>query len=265
MKKIKAGEIQIQPWGILALIYVLLICPGSLCYGQVSAYDGFESGNLSNIWNTSRMVANSIEFQSEIVRKGKMAAKITVRTNDTFEAGKSTSAPTERDELLQAAPYAPQEGSKYEYEFSLFLPKDFPIVNTRLVLAQWKQYCSGGEKAPCSDDSPVIAVRYVAGELYVTLNTDSGTKKLYRLTDEIRYKWLDFKFLIRFSRQNDGEIAAFLNDKEIIDFKGVTSYSESHGYASQSRYYFKMGLYRDIMAEPMTIYIDEFRMREILN
>jgi hypothetical protein len=161
------------------LLFISILCLfGNLCIGQVKAYDGFESGKLSNICNTSRMEANSIEFQSEIVRKGKMAAKITVRTNDTFEAGKSASAPTERDELLQASPYAPQEGSKYEYEFSLFLSKDFPIVNTRLVLAQWKQYCQGGEKAPCSDDSPVIAVRYVAGELYVTLNTDSGAKKL---------------------------------------------------------------------------------------
>jgi len=248
------------------LLFISILCLfGNLCIGQVEAYDGFESGKLSNIWNTSRMEANSIEFQSEIVRKGKMAAKITVRTNDTFEAGKSTSAPTERDELLQAAPYAPQEGSKYEYEFSLFLPINFPIVNTRLVLAQWKQYCQGGEKAPCADDSPVLAVRYVSGELYITLKTDSGTNKLFKINDEIRSKWLDFRFIVRFSRKDDGSVEAYLNEKEIINYKGVTSYSESHGYASKSRYYFKMGLYRDIMAEPMTIYIDEFRMREILD
>jgi hypothetical protein len=83
----------------LLLIFILYLF-GNLCTGQVKVYDVFESGKLSDIWNTSRMVANSIEFQSEIVKKGKMAAKITVRTNDTFEAGKSISAPTERDELL---------------------------------------------------------------------------------------------------------------------------------------------------------------------
>ena len=236
-----------------------------MCYGQINAYDGFESDKLSNIWNRSRMVPNSITFQSEIVRQGKRAAKIILRTNDTFEAGKATSAPTERDELLQSAIYAPYEGLKYEYEFSMFLPADFPIVSTRLVVAQWKEYCQGGEKAPCADDSPVLAIRYVSGELYITLITDSGVNKLYKLNDEIRNRWLDFKFLIRFSRHNDGEIEAYLNDKAIVNYKGITSYSESHGYPAKSRYYFKMGLYRDIMAEPMTIYLDEFRMREVLN
>ena len=211
------------------------------------------------------MDSKSLEIQSKIVRHGKRAAKITIRTNDTFEAGKSTSAPTERDELLQAAPYAPHEGSKYEYEFSLFLPEDFPIVSTRLVVAQWKQYCQGGEKAPCSDDSPVLAIRFVSGELYITLSTDSGVIKLYKLNEEIRNRWLDFRFSVRFSRQKNGEIEAYLNDTEIVNYKGVTSYSESHGYPSDSRFYFKLGLYRDIMAEPMTIYIDEFRMREMVN
>jgi glucose-6-phosphate 1-dehydrogenase len=61
----------------------------------------------------------------------------------------------------------------------------------------------------------------------------------------------------------DGEIKAFLNDKEIINYNGITSYTENSGYASKSRYYFKMGLYRDIMQEPMTIYIDEYRKREM--
>jgi hypothetical protein len=242
-----------------------LFLTANICQGQISAYDGFETSKLSKIWSMERMVPRSLEIQSKIVRQGKRAVKITLKTNDTFEAGNAKSAPTERDELLQTASYAPYEGLKYEYQFSMFLPDDFPVVNRRLVIAQWKQYCQGGDTAPCSDDSPVIAIRYVAGELYITLQTDSGVNKLYKLNDEIRNKWLDFKFQIRFSRQSDGEILAFLNDKEIINYKGVTSYSEKHGYPAKSRYYFKMGLYRDIMAEPMTIYIDEFRMREILD
>jgi hypothetical protein len=237
----------------------------NICNCQISAYDGFESSKLSNIWSMERMVPRSLEIQSKIVRLGKSAAKITLKTNDTFEAGNAKSAPTERDELLQTSYYAPHEGLKYEYQFSMFLPEDFPIIDRRLVIAQWKQYCQGGDTALCSDDSPVLAIRYVAGELYITLQTDSGVNKLYKLNDEIRNRWLDFKFQIRFSRQNDGEVRAFLNDKEIINYKGVTSYSEKHGYSTKSRYYFKMGLYRDIMAEPMTIYIDEFRMKEMIN
>lgn len=242
-----------------------LFITANICQCQISAYDGFDSLKLSNIWNTSKMVEKSLELQSDIVREGKGAARITLRANDKYVAGSSVSKPNERDELMQNKIYSPVEGLKYEYQFSMFLPSDFPIVKTRLVVAQWKQYCEGGDDAPCSQNSPVIAVRYVAGELYITVQTDSGVKKLYQLNDEIRNKWLDFKFQIRFSRLNDGEIVAYINDKEIINYKGVTSYSESQGYPAKSRYYFKMGLYRDIMAEPMTIYIDEFRMREMLD
>jgi hypothetical protein len=46
----------------------------------------------------------------------------------------------------------------------MYLPSDFPIVPMRLVVAQWKQYC-GGDSLPCSDDSPVLAVRYMAWRL----------------------------------------------------------------------------------------------------
>ena len=99
--------------------------------------------------------------------------------------------------------------------------------------------------------------------MYITLRTDSGAITLYKTDDEVRNQWLDFKFQILFSKQSDGEIKAFLNNKEIINYKGITSYTENRGYASKSRYYFKMGLYRDIMSEPMTIYIDEYRKREI--
>jgi hypothetical protein len=81
----------------------ILSIGGNKCNGQLSAYDGFESVKLSKIWNTSRMVPGSIEFQSEIVRHGKKAAKITLMTNDTFEPGKAASAPTERvKKTLQA-------------------------------------------------------------------------------------------------------------------------------------------------------------------
>ncbi|MCX6239500.1 MAG: polysaccharide lyase [Bacteroidia bacterium] len=248
----------ISNWNFLL---VILLLSGISCKKQVNVYDGFEAPGLSKIWSTDRMVSNSFEIQSAIVRKGKSAAKITLRKGDTFEAGIGKSKSTERDELLEIRSLVAAEGIKYEYQFSMFLPDSFPIVNTRLVIAQWKQYCP---KGICSDDSPVVALRYVSGELYVTLQNDSSQIKLYRLKDEIRNRWLDFRFTIRFSKQRNGIIEAFLNDKEIINYKGPVSYTEKRGYPSKNWYYFKMGLYRDLMPEPMTIFIDEYRKREIV-
>jgi len=72
-------------------------------------------------------------------------------------------------------------------------------------------------------------------------------------------------FRIRFSPRADGLLQAWLNGRQVVDYRGATAYPETPatGYDSPSRFYFKMGLYRDLMAQPMTIYLDEYRKREL--
>jgi len=224
-------------------------------------YDGFEIPQLSNIWSKDRMVKGALEMQSGIVHKGHSAAMITLKTGDVFEAGQGKSKDTERDELREADRLFSVEGKIYEYQFSLFLPDSFPIVPVRLVIAQWKQYCNGN--GLCSDDSPVMAIRYVSGRLYITMQNDTITRTVFQTTDEVRGKWLDFKFRARFSRLDNGQVDAWLNEKQIISFKGMTCYTSKKGYGAKSYFYFKTGLYRDLMPAPMTIYIDEYRKKEI--
>jgi len=245
-------------WYYCTIIVLLFLLS---CQREINVSDIFEAPKLSNIWSTDRMESKSFKIQSIIVRKGKHAAMITLRTGDVSEAATAKSLATERDELCEKESLYSIEGPAYEYKFSMFIPGNFPIVNTRLVIAQWKQVCPGGM---CDDDSPVIAIRYVAGKLFITHNTDTGRIILYQLNDEVRNKWMDFRFRIRFSKQNNGELMAFLNDKEIISYKGVLSYSAIRGYNTKNWYYFKMGLYRDVMAEPMSIFIDEYSKREIV-
>ncbi len=231
------------------------------CTSHVEVYDGFENNTVSNIWRTDKMEKGSLKIQREIVRNGQSAAMITLKTGDRFESGLCKSKDSERDELCEAKNLLSAEGNLYEYRFSLFLPDSFPIVPVRLVLAQWKQYCDDTEL--CSDDSPVLAIRYISGRLYITLQSDKTLKILFETYDEIRNRWLDFKFRIRFSRENDGKIYAWLNEKQIIHFNGITCYSSAKGYPDKSYFYFKTGLYRDTMSQPMTIYIDEYSKKEL--
>jgi hypothetical protein len=151
----------------------------------------------------------------------------------------------------------------YEFSFSMFLPTNFPIVPTRLVIAQWKQACPEGGN--CSDDSPVVAVRYVSDVLKITHQTGPHQTTLFEIKEELRGQWLDFRFQMRFSTNTTGRIKAWLNDKAVVDYTGVNAYPENEktGYLNPSRFYFKMGLYRDLMAEPMTIYIDEYRKKQL--
>jgi len=229
----------------------------------VDVYDGFETARLSKVWDTDRFAPGAVTMQTNIVRAGHGAAQIVLRSRDTFEAGIKGSKDSERDELLEATKLTSKENVAYEYSFSMFMPTNFPVVPTRLVIAQWKQFCGGNDN--CSDDSPVVAVRYVSGVLRITHQIGAHPTTLYQTKEELRGRWLDFKFQTRFTTNATGRVKAWLNGKLVVDYTGVNAYPENAatGYPSPSRFYFKMGLYRDLMAEPMTIYIDEYRKREL--
>jgi Polysaccharide lyase len=235
----------------------------SALVARVDAYDAFETRELSGIWDTDRFERGAVTMQSEVVRAGRGAAKVVVRSRDKFEAGINGNKDSERAELLEASKLVSKEDRTYEYSFSMWIPADFPIVPTRLVIAQWKQDCDG--HANCSDDSPVVAVRYVSGVLQITHQIGRHRTTLFETDESLRGKWTDFRFRIRFSTRESGRLQGWLNGRQVVDYGGVNAYPEnaSTGYASPSRFYFKMGLYRDVMAEPMTIYIDEYRKRQL--
>jgi Polysaccharide lyase len=228
----------------------------------IDVYDGFEAADLSKVWDTSRFDPGTVEMQTNIFRAGRGVAKVTLHAHDHYEPGQGGDLPTERAELMEARKLVSKETGNYEYSFSMYLPTNFSVVPIRLVIAQWKQYCPSGN---CSNDSPVIAVRYVSGKLFITHTVGPQQTTFYQTKEEVRGKWLDFKFQIRFSTNANGRIKAWLNGKAVVDYQGVNGYLENEqtGYANPSRFYFKMGLYRDLMAEPMTIYIDEYRKKEL--
>jgi len=225
-------------------------------------YDGFEAPELGPVWDTSKFVPGAVTIQSDVVRAGQRAVRIALRPGDYYEHGTNGDLDTERAELMESRKLISREGVPYEYAFSIFVPLDFPIVPTRLVIAQWKQYCP--ESAPCSDDSPVLAIRYIGGQLRITQALGPDRRpQLYRAAQDLRGKWTDFKFHIRFAPDETGRVEAWLDDTRIVDHRGVTAYAEgpSSGYPVPSVFYFKMGMYRDAMPQPMTMYFDEYRKR----
>lgn len=242
-------------------IFIVFIALAGCRNKTISVSDSFDNPGLSSIWSTDRMERQSFEIQSKIVHNGTGAAKITLRTGDTHEDSVGMDKPTERDELLEATRLVSIEGAEYEFGFSMFLPDTFLISPVRLVIAQWKEFCVGDS---CHNDSPIVALRYSSGILAISLQTGDHRSNLYETSDEIRNRWIDFKFLLRFSREQDGELIAYIDGKEVVNYKGITSYPESRGYTlKKNRYYFKMGLYRDIIPEPMCIYIDDYSKKEI--
>jgi hypothetical protein len=224
----------------------------------VPVRDGFESPALGDLWETDKIIAADAKIQSAVVRSGRSALQITLHTSDVFEAGRNGNKDSERAELTEADGLISREGERYAYAFSMLIPPDFPVVDKRLVIAQWKQECPGGRK--CDDNSPVLAIRYTAGILSVTQTIGAHRTTLWQTKEDVRSRWLDFRFRLCFATDAGGDVTAYLNDSLIVDHRGPTAYPEndSTGYPSPGRFYFKMGLYRDTMAEPMTIFIDDY-------
>jgi len=245
---------------LLSCCFVLLILIISCkIHPSGDIADGFESKNLSNFWRSDKLVPGSFEFQSRVVKSERSALRITLNPGDQIDDEKGTIL--ERSEIMENRIHFIIENTVYEYEFSLFLPEDFPIVPTRLVIAQWKQDCISDT---CNPDNPIIALRYSSGEFNITLQTAPEKIILYNHIGDIRNQWLDFKFKIRFSRQQNGFIQASLNNSQIIDYSGITAYTENYGYPYPGHFYFKTGLYRDKMDQSMTIYIDDFTKQKII-
>lgn len=235
------------------LLFVLALMSGCKTTYNNDLTDDFETDTLSSIWTDDKLLPGAIYFQTEHVRSGSKAVKLTLNPGDQIEEEKGTIL--ERAELKEPKKLASAENSSCEYSFSIYMPSDFPVVPVRLVIAQWKHNCQSGN---CDPDNPVIALRYSSGELSLTIQTGPERKTLFSTSDEIRGRWLDMKFFVRFSRDKTGILKVWLNKEQIVDYSGPTAYPEKYGYPEQGIFYFKMGLYRDHMDQAMTIYLDNY-------
>ena len=256
------GKLLLLFFATLPALAQTLPAPGA----PIDVYDGFNGPKLSPLWETSRIVPGALTLQSALVRAGHGAVQLTLHANDKFEAGISGDQDSERDELTEARALTSRENTPYEFSWSMYLPPDFPIVPVRLVVAQWKQNCgSDADSAPCSDDSPVLAVRYVGGVLSITQNLAHKNIALYQEKRDLLGRWLDLRFQARFTPQANGFVRAWIDGKQVVDYTGVTANPENAatGYPTPSYFYFKMGLYRDVMEQPMTVYIDEYRKKQL--
>jgi hypothetical protein len=128
-------------------------------------------------------------------------------------------------------------GHSYVYSFSLNLPKDLPLTSERLVIAQWRQLC---EAKQCEPDRPIIAIRYEDGRLQVTKQDEERKIILYRGNEDVRGRWLDFRFVLFFS-STDGKLGVTLNRKRIVDYRGPTLFKTSTAYPVRGLIYFKTG------------------------
>ena len=219
-------------------------------WGQnISLRDDFESETLSSIWTSKKLAKNALRHITSPTRTGHGAIEISVFPSAKTEIGGDGQL-TERAELREAPHVRLRMGVESWYAFSFFFPSDFPIVDTRLVIARWKQ----SFKEPSKDRSPMVSLRYMGGKLRVDVARDRGKRKVFTKELDLRNRWVDMVFHIIPKTNKDGILQVWKDGNQIVDYQGPLGFKDD-----EDEIYFKLGLYRDHMQIPMRIIYDRFR------
>ena len=159
------------PFCIVLGIFIVATSAG----GQdIVLKDDFESETLSSIWTTKKLSKNALRHITTPTRTGHGSVEISVFPGDQTAIGGDGQL-TERAEIREAPMVRLSMGVESWYAFSFFLPADFSIVDTRLVIAWWKQ----SFEEPWKDRSPIISLRYIGGNLRVEVARDRGIRKVF--------------------------------------------------------------------------------------
>ena len=198
---------------------------------------------------TARYAPGAVAVSTDYARAGTRSVRITVHEGDIEQTG-DDGKQTERAEL-DSGKHA-FVGRDVWYGFSFLIPPGFPVVDNRLVIAQWKQYGLTG--------SPLVAERYRNGKHDLTIRVpDSGwvSRKHHALPEIAFGRWNDMVYHIRFSRGEDGLVEVWMNGSRVVTYKGATAFKEG-----EDNIYNKFGLYRDRWKDPMTIYFDNYTLAD---
>jgi hypothetical protein len=234
-----------------ALAAVLLLAAWALAASAEPVVDGFETETLAPHWWV-RAEPGRITVQRQVVRSGSAALRVELREGDVAGVGGDGEA-TERTEIQLAREHWARFGETHEYAFSMYVPPDFPVADVRLVTSQWKQTCN----ACTQNRSPIVAQRYRRGELRITIETPKGRQTIFRRPGLIQGRWLDLRYRIRF-HLTDGAVAAWLDGTQVADYRGPLGFDDD-----PPDVYFRLGLYRNRMAQPMVLYFDDFRTERL--
>jgi Polysaccharide lyase len=209
--------------------------------------DGFEGDGPASFWlpgnyGSGLHVPDAIKITTSHARSGKHAVEITVHENDIAAHGDGDTW-VERAELDSG--HFPLLNKEAWYGFSFLIPKEFPIVNERLVISSCKQ---------TDVPRPNLAERFRNGKHTLTIEA-VGKKKEFSLPKIRLGEWMDMIFRVRYSGGQEGLVEVWANGKRVVQFSGPTA--EPNG---KNAFYHKIGLYRDRYKKPMTMYFDNYTM-----
>jgi len=231
-------------------VYVVPV--GDITSGSsgVTQTDDFESGQLADFWRPGgaghgRYVPEAVSITDQYRRSGESCVRLTTEEGAIIQDGGDGNF-TERAELDSGK--HPFLNNQVWYKYSLLIPEHFPVIDTRLVISQIKQ--SGVSVGP------LVAQRFRNGRHYLTVRELSGRSKKqikFELPELTTERWHDFAIQVYFSEEKDGIVNFWMDGKQVVSFHGKTAHKRG-----KNEFYHKMGMYRDQVDVPMTIYFDDY-------
>lgn len=226
---------------LLRFVPVLLV-PALASASSVWKGD-FETGDISQWDRKQTVAADRLLVQSDLVREGQYALKVTVRKGDD-----PINASGNRNELLYMG--LEPSGSEYYYKWSTYFPASFPRVDTWQVFAQWHHLGLNG--------SPPLEFFIIDDEMRMRAGGSSGPV-VWREPMQ-RDRWHDFVLHVKWSADPKVGFVELYKDGELVlpkrfvatQFKGDTNY-------------LKLGLYRNDTISPVgVLYHDGFEVATTL-
>jgi hypothetical protein len=234
--------------GVLIVVLALVLSAGlAAAAGPFQLADDFR-GTLGEMWSLQRIRPAALGFVPDPTAADRPVLAITLRPGDLAQAAGGES--TERAELSEARAVVLPVGTEVWYGLSFYVPPDFPVLDRRLVIAQWKQDCGN-----CAlDHSPGVAVRYRRGALSVTVDNAAGRRPVVEDTADIRGRWTQLVVRLRLTPTDAGLLEVWLDGRPAGAYTGPIGFSDD-----RDQVYFKMGLYRDHLPVPMALLLRHFR------
>jgi len=191
----------------------------------------FETGNLSQ-WDKRQVVApDRLQVQSDLVREGKHALKVTVRKGDD-----PINASGNRNELLYMG--LERAGTENYYKWSTYFPASFPRANTWQVFAQWHHLGLNG--------SPPVEFFIIDDEIRLRAGGVNGPI-VWRAPME-RERWHDFVLHVKWSPDPKVGFVELYKDGELV----VPRFMVATQFRGDTNY-FKLGLYRNESISPVGV------------
>jgi hypothetical protein len=241
--------------------------------------DDFEDSKLDRHWSLKHILPGSHAYTQSTVEQGRQALLLTVHHGDEQAAGAEDDRCSERAELMEPGYAILGIGPDLWYGFALYLPRDLPPIDRRLILAQIKQPSAGiippshaAATPGYRSGNPVVALRLreiksASGEdllcFSVTPGNDGETHKQHIAIVELRRddavgRWHNIVLHAKIMPHDPVKSRLdFWFDDQAVPRQPDMQKPIAIGYAqAEPTSYFKIGPYRD-QAKPGSSEVDK--------